>query len=189
MYRYRRTPMDLPIGRFITVVSMILMMLAGTVPVSESRAAWINDKAPGFSLSDFAGKPMSLGSLKGRIVFINFWASWCGPCKKETPELDKLAGQYSQSEVTVLAVNIDKTRENAEGFLDRLGLLHAYHFTVLLDPESSVVQDYGARAMPTSFIVDREGLIRFVHLGFNEGDPLNWRREIDSLTGKGGSHP
>jgi len=177
------------VSQLALVALAALFIGSGAIPQSPARAAWINDKAPDFSLADAAGRTVSFGSLKGRVVFINFWASWCTPCKKETPELDKLAGRYPESEVTVLAVNIDKKRENAEDFLGRLGLLRNYHFTILLDPESSVVQTYGARAMPTSFVVDREGMIRFVHLGFNEGDPLNWMREIDALTGKGVPSP
>jgi len=148
---------------------------------SMASAAWLNDRAPDFSLRDITGKTVTLESLKGRVLFINFWASWCPPCKKETPELDKLAGKYKDTDLTVLAVNIDKTKDKADDFLERIGLLNSNHFTILLDPQSSVVSSYGARAMPTSFIVDRNGTIRYVHLGFNESDPSRWTNEVESL--------
>lgn len=146
-----------------------------------ASAAWLNDKAPDFTLRDVTGKTVTLESLKGRVLFINFWASWCPPCKKETPELDKLAGRYKDSDLMVMAVNIDKTRDKADEFLERIGLLHSNRLTILLDPQSSVVSSYGARAMPTSFIIDRDGTIRYVHLGFNESDPSHWTKEVESL--------
>jgi peroxiredoxin len=163
----------------VLIATLILLWM--TLPISPSRAAWLNDKAPDFTLTDMTGKPVSLGRLRGRVVFINFWASWCPPCKKETPQLNELAERYKTSDLTVLAVNIDKTRGKAEEFLERIGLLHSNRLTILLDPQSTVVSSYGARAMPTSFLIDREGTIRYVHLGFNESDSAIWIKEVESL--------
>ena len=160
------------------LVSIIVCLLLIT-PLSWG--AWINDEAPDFTLADLHGKQVSLGSLKGKVVFINFWANWCPPCKKEFPELNKLTKSYKDSDMVLLAINIDKNRANVDEFLGKLPEPPFNKMTVLLDPQYAVVSSYGARAMPTSFIIDREGTIRYVHLGFNETDPGKWVTEMDTI--------
>ena len=140
-------------------------------------ACSIGDDAPGFSLKDISGRDWSLGDLKGKAVFINFWGSWCQPCRKELPMLNEL--QKKNKEVVIIAVNIDKSRGSADTFLRKISL---DQLTILLDPGTKVVSSFGARAMPTSYILDRGGKVRFIHYGFNEGkDPLLWETEIKEL--------
>lgn len=145
-----------------------------------SWAGIINQKAPEFTLKDLSGKTVSLNDYRGKVVFIDFWASWCPPCKKEFPEINKFIQKYKDSDVAVLAVNVDKRRANVDDFLSQLPQL-SKKMVVLLDTESSVISSYNAKAMPTSFIVDKEGVIRFVHFGYNESDPRAWADEIDKL--------
>jgi peroxiredoxin len=146
-----------------------------------AQAAWINDTAPDFTLHDMAGNSVSLPSLKGKVVLIDFWATWCQPCKKEFPALNRLADNHKDADFVILGINLDKKKENAAEFLERMGLSLSKNMIVLLDPQSSVVSSYAARAMPTSFIIDKTGLIRYVHLGFNEADPARWVAEIEPL--------
>ncbi|MCC7202093.1 MAG: TlpA family protein disulfide reductase [Nitrospirae bacterium] len=146
-----------------------------------SWGAWLNDRAPDFSLQDRYGKTISLGDMKGRVVFVNFWANWCPPCKKEFPELNKLSKKYKEADFVILAINLDKQRANVDDFLGKLPEPLSDRMIILLDPRSRVVSSYGARAMPTSFIIDKQETIRYVHLGFNESDPGKWITEIDSL--------
>lgn len=136
--------------------------------------------APDFTLSSLDGKAVSLVKFKGTVVFLDFWASWCPPCKKEMPEIVKLAKKFNSSGLSVVAVSVDKKKEHASAFMSTVpGAIGA--LTVLHDPEASVVSAYMAQAMPTSFIIDRSGVIRFVHFGYREDDPAEWVKEIESL--------
>lgn len=156
----------------------IAILFMGIAPVS--RAAFINEAAPAFTLSDLSGQQTSLKDLKGKVVFVNFWASWCPPCKQEFPELNELANEYEGHKVRVLAINLDKKKQRVDDFLAKMKVTpHA--LTILLDPGAGVVADYVARSMPSSFIIDQKGIIRFVHFGYSEKDPAKWRSEINQL--------
>lgn len=159
---------------------IVLVFLYLILLTSPALAGRVNDKAPAIELADTSGKPVSLEGLKGKVVFINFWASWCGPCKVELPELIKLTEKYKDKDFVLLAVNIDKTKGKADTFLSKLPA-RPENFVVACDPESKVVSSYGGRAMPTSFVLDKGGVIKYVHLGFNEADPAKWVAEIESL--------
>ncbi|MFQ5587066.1 MAG: TlpA family protein disulfide reductase [Thermodesulfobacteriota bacterium] len=145
---------------------------------------WIGAPAPGFTLKDADGRAVSLSQYKGRVIFINFWASWCGPCKKEFPALNAFIEKYDPSEVVALAINIDKKRSHADNFLKRMPGL-SKNMIVLFDPRSKVIPAYKARAMPTSFVIDRAGKIRYLHFGFNERDPAKWATEVGGLLKEG----
>jgi peroxiredoxin len=136
-------------------------------------------KAPEFQLPSLKGARTSLSSLRGKVVVLDFWAQWCEPCKQELPELQKLAKEYAGKNVVVVGVNIDKTRENAERLVSQLGL----SFPILLDPSGSVAGVYDLPKMPTSFVIDKSGTIRFVHEGFEgSADVSRFRSELDQLT-------
>lgn len=143
-------------------------------------AGIVNKKAPEFTLSALDGKNVSLGDLKGKVVFLDFWASWCPPCKKEMPELARLSEKFSSSEFAIVAVSVDKKKEHASGFISTVPGASG-KLMVLLDPEASTISQYMAQAMPTSFILDKTGVIRFVHFGYREEDPGQWVKEIESL--------
>jgi peroxiredoxin len=145
-----------------------------------ASAVIVNKKAPDFTLSGLDGKAVSLNEFKGRVVFLDFWASWCAPCKKEMPELNKLAEKFNDADMAVVAVSVDKKKEHAGAFMSTIPGV-SRRFVALHDPEASVVSAYMAQAMPTSFIIDRAGVIRFVHFGYRESDPADWVKEIDSL--------
>lgn len=147
---------------------------------TTSWAVSLNDMAPDFTLQDTKENKVTLADLKGRVVYMNFWASWCPPCKEEFPELNKLAERYKNSDFIIFAVNVDKVKSNMDDFLSRMPL-PSKNMIILIDSKAVVVSSYNARAMPTSFIVDKEGVIRYIHLGFNEKDPEKWIKEIDSL--------
>jgi peroxiredoxin len=135
-------------------------------------------KAPEFSLPTLKGPTQSLAGLRGKVVLIDFWAQWCEPCKKELPELDKLAKAYAGKGVVVLAVNIDKQRSNAERLVKQLGL----SLDVLLDPAGSVAGSYDPPKMPSSFVVDKKGIVRFVNEGFEgPADVQKFKQELDEL--------
>lgn len=164
----------------IRIAKSFLVIIFLLFIITTSWGASVNDKAPDFSLQDIKENKAALANLKGKVVYINFWASWCPPCKEEFPELNKLAEKYKDSDFIILAVNVDKVKSNMDDFLSKMPL-SSKNMVILVDSKASVVSSYNARAMPTSFIVDKEGVIRYMHLGFNENDPEKWVKEIESI--------
>lgn len=158
---------------------LILVALLG-VTTATALAASRGDRAPDFSLPDLKGKTVKLSSLRGKVVVVDFWASWCVPCKKELPALDAMQRQYTAAgkDVVILAINIDSRRENAEKFLKsaKIGALR-----VLLDPQGAVADQYEPPTMPTSYVIDKKGVIRHVHEGYTPGDEKKLAAEIDAL--------
>ena len=123
---------------------------------SESNAA------PGFELPTPNGT-VSLDSLRGKVVLVDFWASWCGPCRQSFPWMSKLYETYSQKGLVIVAVNLDKKREPANDFLAEF----SPPFIVAFDPAGKTAEAFHFPAMPTSFIVNRDGTIVYSHAGFN----------------------
>lgn len=136
--------------------------------------------APSFKLKNSQGALKSLKDYQGKVLLINFWASWCGPCLGELKELNQLARDYRGKNFRVLAINVDEKSSDGRKLLKRLGLQSAA-FETFWDNRSKIVSAYNIPAMPTSVIVDRHGTVRFIHSGFRPEDPAVWRREIDSL--------
>ncbi|MBI5888267.1 MAG: TlpA family protein disulfide reductase [Deltaproteobacteria bacterium] len=161
---------------------LVVLFLAAFI-ATPALAARINDVAPEFTLQNLEGKTVRLGEFKGKVVFLDFWASWCSPCKQELPELNRFINGVKDRDVVVLAVNIDKRRPRAEEFLIGMGNI-SKRLIVLLDMDAKAVASYGAAAMPTSYIIDRQGIVRHVHFGYNESDPAKWSEEIDALLKK-----
>lgn len=134
--------------------------------------------APDFSVPSLKGARLSLASLRGKVVLLDFWAQWCEPCKKELPELQKLSKEFAGKNVVVIGVNIDKQRDNAARLVRELGLT----FPIGLDPAGSVAGTYDLPKMPSSFVIDPRGVVRYVHAGFDgAGDVAKFRQELSSL--------
>ena len=158
------------------LLSLAALSLAFSSPAHANVTK--GQRAPDFTLTSMSGRKVSLSGLRGKVVIVDFWAQWCEPCKKELPQLDKLNKDYAARGVVILAVNIDKERENAERLVKQLGLT----LEVLLDPTGAVAASYDLPKMPTSFVVDKKGIVRFVHDGFEgSGDVERFRSELDEL--------
>jgi len=154
--------------------ALALGLLSGVAFAGVSKG----QKAPDFSLPTLSGPKLSLSSLRGSVIIIDFWAQWCEPCKKELPQLEKLAKEFAGKDVVVLAVNLDKSKENAQRLAAQLGLT----MPVLLDPAGSVAGIYDLPKMPTSFLIDKRGIVRFVHEGFEgSADVERFRKELSEL--------
>ncbi|MGV8983494.1 TlpA family protein disulfide reductase [Clostridium sp.] len=108
-----------------------------------------------FKLKDLNGKEVSLSDLKGKKVFLNFWASWCPPCKGEMPDIQKLYIETKDSDLVILAVNMGEDNATAKSFMEK----NKYNFTVLLDSNQSIASQYNIGGIPTSFFIDKEGNI------------------------------
>lgn len=155
-------------------------MFTAGVSASRADAAWLEDPAPEFALSDLAGQERTLASMRGKVVFVHFWASWCTSCKEEFPKLNELAGAYDPKDFQLLAITVDKAQSNAEKFLKK-HLGGEPRLQVLRDPDGKTARAYRNRAIPITYVVDPKGVIRFVHLGYHEGDEARWRSEIAQL--------
>jgi thiol-disulfide isomerase/thioredoxin len=161
-----------------TLVACALALgLSGAAALAAGKAG---NRAPDFALKNAAGKEVKLSDLKGKVVLVDFWASWCKPCKKELPELDKLAKAYKAAgaDVVIVAINIDTKRENADKFLRTANV---NGLTVLFDASSTSAEQYEPPTMPTSYLVDRKGIVKAVHEGYNAGDEKKLKAEIDAL--------
>ena len=119
--------------------------------------------APDFEVSTLEGERVRLSDFRGHAVYLNFWASWCGPCKAEMPDIQHLLNTYGTGGLVVLAVNNGETYGTAQGFVEDLGL----DFTEFaLDPSRKVIDRYRILSMPTSIFLDSHGVITQVHFGF-----------------------
>lgn len=135
---------------------------------------------PGERLPDLGAAKLegNLPALAGRVVLVDFWASWCGPCKKSFPELDKLQQELGGRGLTVLAVSVDNKASDMEKFLKE----HPVAFATVRDAGQKLVAAAGVEAMPTSFLVDRKGVIRFTHAGFRGAETVQQlKQEIGQL--------
>jgi len=152
-------------------------VLALIAVASDWVAASATRPAPNVRLQTADGSSVQLADYKGKIVVIDFWASWCPPCKASFPALDALHGEYQARGVEVLAVNVDERRRDADAFL--AGRPHS--LTVLYDHEGTSAAAFGVKGMPSSFIVDRSGTIRFTHMGYSGSIDETYRRELAQL--------
>jgi thiol-disulfide isomerase/thioredoxin len=133
--------------------------------------------APSFSLKGMTGQARTLSEFKGRVVLIDFWASWCAPCKESFPALDSLHEELNGEGLEVVAINVDEDRKSALAFL----AARSPSLTVLFDPSGRTPEAFKVEGMPSSFLIDREGFVRFRHLGFTAQTKTDFRREISIL--------
>jgi thiol-disulfide isomerase/thioredoxin len=133
--------------------------------------------APEFKLANRAGGELSLSGLKGQVVMINFWASWCGPCRKEFPALDQIYSKYKPMGFQMVAINVESEKADAERFLGQTPV----SFPILFDPDNKVSGNYGVSAMPTTFLVDRQGRLRWQHRAYKPGDEAKYIEQIRAM--------
>jgi peroxiredoxin len=133
--------------------------------ISALDGEWVGRPAPDFTLPDLAGERQRLRDYRGRVVFLNFWASFCKPCKREMPSMERLARQYDDRGMVMLAVSLDAERQDAQGFLNRFLPEQRSAMEVLWDPNGEVSHRYGTTLIPETYIIDRNGRIvaRFVN--------------------------
>ena len=156
------------------------LLLAATIGVwAVAYAAPIapGALAPDFTLRTLDGPNLRLQEQRGRVVLVNFWATWCAPCRQEMPHLSKLYDKYGSSGFVLLGVNVDDDTKNAVELATKLGL----KFPVSLDSDKKVSRLYDLSAMPSTVLIDREGKVRFVHRGYKEGYENTYDQQIRGL--------
>jgi peroxiredoxin len=133
--------------------------------------------APDFALKSSTGENLRLSEYRGNVVMINFWATWCGPCRQEMPLLDELYTRYERVGFSLLGVNIDDDSRRAMQMIEDLGV----SFPVLFDARKEVSKLYEVEAMPVTVLVDREGNVRYVHHGYKPGYEDKYLDQVRSL--------
>lgn len=123
------------------------------------------------------GNELDLAAYRGKVVYIDFWASWCGPCRQSFPWISALKRQYGAQNFVVLAINVDHERRKADRFLEDVPA----DFPILYDPGGELASEYKVSAMPSSFLVDRNGRIRYHHNGFSTKETADYERQITEL--------
>jgi thiol-disulfide isomerase/thioredoxin len=149
-----------------------------TLVASLAYAATLSGPAPNFTLQSLDGAPLSLASQKGNVVMINFWATWCVPCRQEMPHLQALYEKYQGLGFELLAVNVEK--DNADGARKWLGETPVT-FPVLVDPNNEVTKLYKVQTMPTTVLIGRDGTMRFIHHGYKPGYENDYQTQVRAL--------
>ncbi|MBL4631388.1 MAG: TlpA family protein disulfide reductase [Paraglaciecola sp.] len=156
----------------MTMISMLFLLTSG-----NSFSADVKGLAPDFTLASKEGGNVRLQEQLGNVVLINFWASWCGPCREELPYLEALQQEYADLGFTILAVNVDEDPSKADILLNDIEV----SFPVLFDVNDDVSKLYQVKAMPTTVLVDRDGHLRLLHHGYKSGDEVKYKQAIKAL--------
>ena len=157
-------------------LAVAVALLAGTKGNGENLLQRLREQGVGttpkpldpieFELQDLEGKSIKLSSLKGKVVFLNFWATWCGPCRTEMPSMQRLYERFKDQGLEILAVDLQEDKATVQSFVKELGLT----FKVLLDTKGTVGAQYAARAIPTTYLLDRKGFVFARMVGSREWD-------------------
>jgi thiol-disulfide isomerase/thioredoxin len=123
--------------------------------------------------------PPAFGAVDGQAVWVDFWASWCAPCRRSFPWMNEMHGKYADAGLTIIAVNVDKERELADEFLDETPAEFRVHF----DPAGALAEEFGVQAMPSSFLLDADGNVVAAHYGFKATDTEDYEQAIRAALG------
>ena len=162
--------------------SLLLWMLCLGL-ATQALAQAPNAPAPDFTGQTPSGQTLQLSDFQGKVVLLDFWASWCGPCRKEMPFLIELYEEHKDEGFEIIAVNIDTDIANMNGFLETLDT--EVPFIMLTDPDGTIPPLYDLAAMPTSVFIDTNGILRFKHDGFRNKDKAKYRAELRMLLDEG----
>jgi peroxiredoxin len=163
-------------SRFIVIVALALALC------SPVQTAGSGTAAPACTLQALGeGSQIHVEQFKGKVVYVDFWASWCAPCVRSFPFMNELDREFRDRGLQVLAINLDEKLEDARTFLAK----HPASFALAADPSGQCPRDFGVRGMPSSYLVDRQGIIRHVHLGFRPGDARKLWALVEQLLAEG----
>ena len=162
---------------WLAVAALLVVLASPAWALGEGDAAK-DFEAP--LLGQKGSKKVSLSDHRGKVVYLDFWASWCDPCQAALPEIEKLRGEFPAKDFQVVAVNVDKSAKKATKFLRK----NPVSYPSLADPKGRVPRMFGLETMPTSYLIDRDGVIRYVHKGFRKGDMEEIREKISALVKK-----
>ena len=156
--------------RFIAFAGSVLL-------VWSASAGELSGVAPDFDLAARDGGRVALSDLEGQVVMVNFWATWCGPCREEMPHLEALYQRYGALGFTLLGVNVEEDSSGADEFLAETPV----SFPILFDPNNNVSELYNVVAMPSTVLIDKSGNMRYIHHGYKPGYENDYQSQIRAL--------
>jgi thiol-disulfide isomerase/thioredoxin len=173
MQKYERIESAITKRLVVSAATVLCLLVSGA-----ARAADEGEPAPAFSASKLGGEgSISLSSYRGKVVYLDFWASWCAPCQAALPALEELRKEFPADQFQVIAVNVDTDPEKALRLLAK----HKIGYPSAADPEGRLPETFGLKTMPTSYLIDRSGVVRMVHPGFRTSDVETLRARIKTL--------
>ncbi|WP_347986844.1 TlpA disulfide reductase family protein [Methylomonas sp. AM2-LC] len=161
--------------KFLNLFSLFLITLVSLEAVATEN---VNRPAPNCTLSNLeVSDKYDLQRFKGQVVYVDFWASWCGPCVQSFPYMNTLNRDLKEQGLQVLGVNLDENAEDAKNFVSHT----PPQFLVATDTNGTCAKEFGVKAMPSTFLVDRKGMIREIHYGFRPGEANEFRSKVEQL--------
>jgi len=157
----------------------LLLTLLGLLSIASLQAAEVGQQLSPCSISKLSNskQPIVMNEFAGKVLYLDFWASWCPPCAKSFPFLNKLHQQYHHEGLQIVGINLDESVADAEKFLTQ----YPAEFTIASDLTKQCAEDLGVAAMPSSYIIDRKGVIRYIHLGFRAGETQALEEKVQQL--------
>lgn len=143
---------------------------------APAEALEVGQPAPGLELSTPSGARVRLDQFRGKVVYLDFWASWCGPCRQSFPWMNELHRRHAEDGLVVLAVGLDAKLADAQEFLRQTPV----QFTIALDPKASTPRDFAVKAMPSSLLIGRDGRVLLKHAGFRPSETAALEASIRS---------
>jgi thiol-disulfide isomerase/thioredoxin len=163
-------------GRALALAALVALGGCATTNAAvESGGKQVGAPAPEIRVESLGGKSLGIGDFRGKVVLLDVWASWCGPCKQELPMLDDMAKRLRADGVEILAVSVDQERANVVRFLKARP---HWALTIAHDPSGQIAERLAPEKMPTSYVIDREGVIRYVNSGFEPADAAVIERRL-----------
>jgi len=156
---------------------LMSLALLAMVSVAEAAMPAIGTVAPDFTLRSDSGINVKLSERRGQVVMINFWATWCGPCRQEMPELERLYQKYRKAGFVILGVSVDDKPESARAMARKLNV----SFPILFDNRKQASSRYDVDAMPSTLLVDRNGKVRYLHRGYRSGVEVQYEEKLKEL--------
>ena len=159
------------------IFKKLLILFTLVIQSYSISAIELGDSAPDFTLKSLGGENLRLEEYRGKVVLINFWASWCGPCRQEMPILDRIQQRYQGAGFEVLGVNVEGRDPKARRVAKELSV----SFPLLFDESQAVSTDYDLQGMPFSVLIDRSGQVQYIHKGYKPGDERNYIDRLKKL--------
>jgi peroxiredoxin len=157
-------------------LAALALFLGASIPAS-AQTALIGKAAPDFALRSLRGENVRLSEHSGEVVLVNFWATWCGPCRQEMPQLDELYAKYHRAGLVLLGISLDHQRDRASEMAQTLKVA----YPVLFDEIRSVSRSYDVDDLPVTLLIDRQGVVRFVSQGYKPGYENRYAEQLREL--------
>jgi peroxiredoxin len=161
----------------LSLLKKNLLVLSFAFSACTAAVNVVADEAPDFTLPTNAGENLRLSEQRGNVVMLNFWASWCGPCRQEMPLLDAMSQRYSAAGFVLLGVDVEEDNTDAKKIVKDLKIT----YPILFDTENKVSKLYSVETMPTTVMIDKKGKIRYINHGYKQGDETKYRDQIREL--------